>query len=329
MDANFAAVLTAALAFVAVAAAGWAFTGSGGEAALKRVRAIGAGRRSGAGGTAASGDAGQKRKLATADALKQLARKQKSSRMRQLSIKGQLEQAAINAPPHMFWAVSAVLGLGAGGGLFFVGAPILAILGAAIAAGLGLPRWILAMLIGFRHKRMSNQLADAIDVIVRGVKSGLPLNQCMQIIAKESPMPLREEFKRIVDGQAMGVPLEQNLQRFFDRVPLPEVNFFSIVLIIQQRAGGNLAEALSNLSAVLRARKMLREKIKALSAEAKMSAIIIGSMPFVVMAMLMVVNPEYIMILFNTDVGRMILMICAATMITGVMVMRSMINFKF
>jgi tight adherence protein B len=197
------------------------------------------------------------------------------------------------------------------------------------ASFFGLPRWILGFLRDQRQKKFAQQMADAVDVIVRGVKSGLPLNQCLKIIASESPEPVRGEFARVVDGQTMGVPLDQNLQKLFERMPLPEVNFFNIVLIIQQKAGGNLSEALGNLSQVLRSRRLLKEKIKALSSEAKASAGIIGSLPIIVMGLVYLTRPPYILILFTTDPGRIILFGSALMMGTGIMVMRNMINFKF
>src|SRR5262249_16750472 len=156
------------------------------------------------------------------------------------------------------------------------------IAGLFVAAFLGLPRWMLGFLKGMRQKKFSEQMADGIEIIVRGVKSGLPLNQCLKIIAAEAQEPMRTEFQMLVDGNQMGVPLDQNLQKMYERMPLPEVNFFSIVLIIQQKTGGNLSEALGNLANVLRSRKLLKAKINALSSEAKASAGIIGALPFVV-----------------------------------------------
>ena len=270
-----------------------------------------------------------KRHAATADALKQLAEKQRSSRARLVSIKGRIAQAGLKTTETTFWLASAAGGVIFAVAALVIGAPPLAILGAAIVGGFGLPRWVLGVLTGARQKKFSSQLAEGIDIIVRGVKSGLPLNQCLQIIAKESPAPLSNEFQRICDAQAMGVPLDQNLQRFYENMPLPEVNFFNIVLIIQQKAGGNLAEALGNLSTVLRARKLLREKINALSAEAKMSAMIIGAMPFVVAALLAVIRPDYLMLLPTTDTGRIVLLACATSLGLGIWIMRNMINFKF
>jgi tight adherence protein B len=172
-------------------------------------------------------------------------------------------------------------------------------------------------------------LADGIDVIVRGVKSGLPLNQCLRIIAAESPEPLRSEFQALCDSQAMGVPLEIGMQRMYDHMPLPEVNFFSIVLVIQQKTGGNLSESLGNLSAVLRSRKLMIEKVKALSAEANASAMIIGSLPVIVATLVYFTRPAYIMVLFTHPVGNLILLGCGIMMSLGIFVMHKMVNFQF
>jgi tight adherence protein B len=194
---------------------------------------------------------------------------------------------------------------------------------------LGVPRWALGFLVAARQKKFTNQLADGLDVIVRGVKSGLPLNQCLRIIAQESPEPLKSEFQALCDSQAMGVPLDQGLQRMYERMPLPEVNFFAIVLTIQQKTGGNLSESLGNLSAVLRARKMMAEKVKALSSEAKASAMIIGCLPIGVMGMVYFTRPDYIMILFTDPTGNLILMGAGVMMSLGIFIMHRMVNFKF
>jgi tight adherence protein B len=228
----------------------------------------------------------------------------------------------------MFWGASAGVGLVLG----LVGLMIQGYIGAAMGffiGFLGLPRWFLGVLVAGRQKKFSNQLADAIDVIVRGVKSGLPLGQCLRIIAAESPEPLRSEFQALVDSQTMGVPLDQSMQRMYDRMPLPEVNFFSIVLIIQQKTGGNLSESLGNLSAVLRARKLMKEKVKALSSEAKASAMIIGALPIVVIMMVYFTRPDYIMILFTHPTGNLILLGAATMMSMGIFIMNKMVNFKF
>ena len=331
------ALIAAVLAFVAIGGAGIALT-SNNQAPTnnKRVKAI-AGAKNVDRRKQATEMAALKRRQSTAEALKELSNNEKQSRKRRFSVKGQLAQAGItNFSPMMFWGAAAVSGLVFGiAGLIVQSGnsnPLFMYLAGAMGffiGFLGLPRWILGMLVAGRQKKFGNQLADAIDIIVRGVKSGLPLGQCLRIIAAESPEPLRSEFQALVDSQAMGVPLDQSMQRMYDRMPLPEVNFFAIVLVIQQKTGGNLSESLGNLSSVLRARKLMHEKVKALSSEAKASAMIIGSLPIVVMCMVYFTRPSYIMILFIEPMGHLILLGAATMMTLGIVVMNKMVNFKF
>ncbi len=323
-----AGLLAAILAFVAVGGLGLAFAGPGLTApAQRRVRAV-AGGRADRRKAATVDTVALKRKQTTQEALKELALNEQQSRKRRVSVKGQIEQAGINLSVTRYWVMAG----GLGAVLALIGLVVQGPIGAA-AGGfvgvLGFPRWILGMLVSGRQKKFANQLADAIDIIVRGVKSGLPLNQCLRIIATESPAPLRAEFQVLCDGQAMGVPLDQSMQRMFDRMPLPEVNFFAIVLIIQQKTGGNLSESLGNLSTVLRSRKLMKEKVKALSAEAKSSAMIIGALPFCVMGTVYVTKPDYIMILFTDPTGHLILLGAAVMMTSGILIMNKMVNFKF
>jgi tight adherence protein B len=180
-----------------------------------------------------------------------------------------------------------------------------------------------------RQSKFLDEFANAIDVIVRGVKSGLPLNECLAIISRESPSPVKEEFVDIVEQQRVGIPLNECFERMMTRMPLPEVKFFGIVIGIQQQAGGNLSEALSNLSGVLRDRKRLQARVAALSAEAKTSAVVLGSLPPLVATMVYITTPKYIGLLGTTKVG-LFLLGCAATWMTfGILVMRKMINFKY
>lgn len=323
------AILTALLAFVAIGAGGFALSASpANERVAKRAKEVVATKAVG-GKRAKLDDPNAKRRAATQDSLREMARKQKNSRKNLLAVKAQLAQAGLSMSEQTYWMMSAgvgvVLGLGA-----FVGMGMNPIAGlvATFVGLLGLPRWILGMLVKGRQKKFVSQLADGLDIIVRGVKSGLPLNQCMRIVASESPEPLRTEFQMVVDGQAMGVQLDQNMQRLYERMPLPEVNFFNIVLIIQQKTGGNLSESLGNLSLVLRSRKLLREKVSALSAEAKASAMIIGALPFIVMVLVYFVRPDYMMLLFTTPQGKLILVGAGIMMSSGIMIMRTMINFR-
>ncbi|MES1198741.1 MAG: type II secretion system F family protein [Pseudomonadota bacterium] len=322
------AILVAILAFLAIGGIGYAFVtpGQSGKA-QKRVKAV-AGMRTDKRKSQSDTQA-LKRRQSQQEALKELTQTEKQSRQRRISVKGQIAQAGVNLSVPMFWAISAGLGLVLALVGFIVQHGILGAAAGLFVGGLGMPRWALGMMVSGRQKKFSNQLADAIDVIVRGVKSGLPLGQCLRIIAAESPEPLRAEFQQMVDAQAMGVPLDQTMQRFYERMPLPEVNFFAIVLVIQQKTGGNLSESLGNLSSVLRSRKLMKEKVKALSAEAKASAMIIGALPLVVMGMVYMTRPAYIMILFTDPTGHLILLACAVMMSLGIIIMRNMVNFKF
>jgi tight adherence protein B len=323
------ALLAAVLAFVAVGGVGLAFSGGGSQpvTATKRVKQVAGTQKSDRRNQAVE-NAALKRRQSTQEALKDLANSEKQSRKRRYSVKGQIAQAGIKLTLTQYWmmagAAAAVLTIA---GLIIQG-PIGAAMGFFVGL-FGLPRWVLGFMVGGRQKKFASQLADGIDVIVRGVKSGLPLGQCLRIIAAESPEPLRSEFQQLVDSQAMGVPLETGMQRMYDHMPLPEVNFFSIVLIIQQKTGGNLSESLGNLSSVLRSRKLMVEKVKALSAEAKASAMIIGSLPICVGGLVYFTRPAYIGVLFEHPVGHLILIGCAVLMSSGIFIMHKMVNFKF
>src|SRR6202012_1738045 len=188
-----------------------------------------------------------------------------------------LTQAGLNWEPRKFMIVSGILAAVAFAGVMLAGGGFLGAIGLAFAAGLGLPRWALGFLKRRREKAFLKALPDAVDVIVRGIKAGLPLFESLKVVAADSPEPLRSEFLAIIETQAIGMPLGEACARLFDRMPVPEANFFGIVIVIQQKSGGNLSEALGNLSKVLRDRKKMAEKIQAMSMEAKASAGIIGS----------------------------------------------------
>ena len=342
MDQNLLTIAIAALAFLAIAGIGFAFSSGDKDAARKRARAIGAGATvAGKGRAAKVMDDSAKRRAKTQEMLDSL-RKQGEARRktsRAQTIKAKLVQAGLDIPLSAFWMFSVLLGLVCAALLFLSGfegltisgisfhsRPVL-VAGAFFGGAFGLPRFILNVMIKSRHKKMLNQFADALDIIVRGVKSGLPLNECIRIISKESSEPLRTEFTTLADNLAMGAGTERSLNLLYKRVPLQEVNFFMIVLLIQAKAGGNLSEALGNLSTVIRSRKMMREKIKAMSSEAKASAMIIGSLPFAVGLLVFLTTPEYIMELFLTETGHVILAAGSTLMFTGIMTMKKMINF--
>ena len=279
--------------------------------------------------TRARDDEVQNRRKQVADTLKQIEERQKARE--KVTLRLRLQRAGIDVTPNAFWVASAVVGVLVGGFTFYStpGMSPLVSVAAAFAGAFGLPRWVLSFLTKKRQAKFTNEFANAIDVIVRGVKSGLPLNECLGIIARESPSPIREEFQEIVEQSRVGVPLSDCFDRTMQRMPLPEMKFFAIVIGIQQQAGGNLSEALGNLSGVLRDRKRLAMKVGALSAEAKASAMVLGALPFIVMTMVYITTPNYILLLFTTKIGQFMLMAAGFWMTMGILVMRKMINFKY
>jgi tight adherence protein B len=240
-----------------------------------------------------------------------------------------ISQAGLSWSKRQFILISAGLGLVALALGFFMGIGLLPALGVGFAAGFGLPRWLLSFLKKRRERRFIEGFADAVDVIVRGVKAGLPLGDCLKVISTDAQEPVKSEFRGIVETQTIGMPLGEACTRLYENMPLAEANFFGIVISIQQKAGGNLSEALGNLSRVLRDRKKMQAKIRAMSMEAKASATIIGSLPIAVMILVYITSPNYIELLWTTPMGRLMLASCAVWMAIGVFVMKKMINFDF
>ena len=228
-----------------------------------------------------------------------------------------------------FWTMSGVLAAIGFGLAYVVGGSLLGAAVMAFAAGLGLPRWLLGYLKKRREKAFLKALPDAVDVIVRGIKAGLPLFESIKVVAADAPEPLKGEFNAIIETQTIGMPLGEACTRLYERMPLPEANFFGIVIAIQQKSGGNLSEALGNLSKVLRDRKKMAEKIQAMSMEAKASAGIIGALPPIVMVLVYLTTPDYISLLWTDPKGQLMLVGCVIWMSIGIMVMKKMINFDF
>jgi tight adherence protein B len=271
-----------------------------------------------------------KRRKSLQDSLKHLDEKQKTNdqNVRKPPLKVQIRQAGMQVPIERFYMYSAVCGVVLTGLLFFVGAPLWALPGALLVGGLGLPRWFVSFRRTRRVKAFLEEFPNALDIIVRAVKSGLPLNDAIRLIANESPEPVRSEFRRIVDSQQMGMSVPDAAMRMSETMPCSEAGFFGIVIQIQSQAGGNLSEALGNLSRVLRDRKKMKAKVQALSMEAKASAVIIGALPFVVAFLVYLSSPNYIMPLFTTNVGNLILGCSGVWMSIGILVMRKMMNFE-
>lgn len=317
----------ALLAAFGIGGIGFVFVGGNKTSDKRLARVAGPSRSTSA---IAGGDTenSEKRRKQVQDTLKGLEEKQKAAKEK-VTLALRIERAGLEIETRTFYMLSAISGLIVAGGVMLYGYGLMIAIIAGFVGAFGLPRWVLNFLTKRRQKAFTEEFANAIDVIVRGVKSGLPVNDCLRIIASESPEPVRTEFRDIVEGQRLGITLEQGLERIYERMPLAEVNFFQIVISIQQKTGGNLAEALGNLSKVLRDRKKMRAKIKSMSQEAIASAGIIGSLPPGVMGMIVLISPGYMDPLFSTTIGNMILVAGGTWMLIGILVMRQMINFKF
>lgn len=261
------------------------------------------------------------------DTLKELEVRQKKQKNLPLAMR--ISQAGLEWSKRQYIIISVAIGAALFVLILLVGGGLLAGAGAGFAGGFGIPRWLLMFLKKRRENKFLHNFPDAVDVIVRGVKAGLPLGDCLRIIANESQEPVRSEFKTIVEAQTIGISMGDACAKLFERMPVPEANFFGIVVLIQQRAGGNLSEALGNLSRVLRDRKKMKAKIQAMSMEAKASAVIIAALPFAVMILVYISSPNYIELLWTHPTGRMMMAACAVWMTMGVLVMKKMINFDF
>ncbi len=266
------------------------------------------------------------RKKQITDSLKEL---EKKNNRRRLTLDTKIQQAGLSISRRQFMIVAAISGLAAAFAAF-MGTRSLYIAGPAAVIGLfGLPNFVLAQMRRRRIAKFVGEFPNAIDIIVRGVKAGLPLGDCLRIIANEAADPVKSEFRMIVETQAMGLSLGEAVDRLAQRVPVTETNFFAIVINIQAKAGGNLSEALGNLSRVLRERKKMKGKIGAMSMEAKASAAIIGIVPFVVVALLYVSSPAYVSLLWTTMHGKIVAGVAIAWMGLGILMMKRMIAFDF
>jgi tight adherence protein B len=248
-------------------------------------------------------------------------------RAKSASLSSRITQAGLTWSKQRFLLSCGLLGSAALVLGFSLDIGLLPVLGFGFAAGCGLPLWLLKFLKKRREAKFLASFPDAIDVIVRGVKAGLPLLESMRAITHDSPEPLKSEFRTIVETQAIGMPLGDACRKLYEHIPVPEANFFTIVVGIQQKAGGNLSEVLGNLSRVLRDRKKMKAKIQAMSMEVKASAMIIGSLPLAVMVLVYITSPQYVELLWTDPLGRIMLAASAVWMSIGVFVMRKMINF--
>jgi tight adherence protein B len=253
--------------------------------------------------------AGVNRREQVAQSLKDIEARGKARN--KVSLEQRIAQAGLRWTRNRFMIVSALAGAVLALLLFLITGNAVVTWLSLFAGSLGLPRWILAYLKKRRINRFLDELPNAMDVIVRGVRAGLPLGDCLRIIANEAQEPVRSEFRSIIEAQTLGLPLGDSIGKLYERVPVAEANFFAIVIGIQQRSGGNLAETV------------------AMSTEAKASASIIGALPFVVAALTYAASPAYIELLWTTSSGKVALMACAFWMTLGMLVMKKMISFNF
>ncbi|MFZ1772939.1 MAG: type II secretion system F family protein [Rhizobiaceae bacterium] len=270
-----------------------------------------------------------KRRKSVQDSLSDLEKKEKlrEKNVKKPPLKVQMKQAGFKITMKRFYIYSGIFALVFTLVAFVLGTPAIILPGVLLSAGLGLPRWWVSMARGRRVKKFLNEFPNALDIIIRAVKSGLPLNDGVRLISTEAPEPVRGEFRRIIESQQVGMSISEAAMRMPETMPCSEAAFFGIVIQIQQQAGGNLSEALGNLSRVLRDRKKMKAKVDALSMEAKASAAIIGALPFIVGFLVYLSSPSYIMPLFTTSTGHLLLGIAAFWMSIGILVMKKMINF--
>jgi len=257
-----------------------------------------------------------------------LAEAREKNLKKRITLRMLIAQSGLDISLWTFLAISLAVGALLAAIAMLAGAPWYAWALCGFVGFLGLPRWFLGYVRRRRLEKFLSELPDALDVMVRGIKSGLPLSDALKIIAAETAPPIGPEFWEVVEGQRVGITIEQGLERMYERIPLQEVNFLSIVLSIQSKTGGNLTEALGNLAKVLRDRRKMKAKIRSVSQEAKSSAAIIGSLPFLIVGGLSFLNPNYLTPLWTTSVGNMLLVFSAVWMLTGILVMRKMINFE-
>ena len=316
------APLAAGLAAIAAGAAAYVFLLphlSGEKRAEQRRKALGQPKVS-----LAERGAAANRREQVAKSLKEIEAKKDKTKV---TLELRLARAGLDWTRRKFYLVSAMSGVILAFGIFVVSESTFIALLALFAGGLGLPSWMLKHLQKQRIAAFIEELPNAMDVVVRGLRSGIPLGDCLRMISREAKEPLRSEFRVAIEAQALGLPMADAILRMYEQVPVTEVNFFSIVIGIQQKAGGNLSEALSNLSRVLRERKKMVGKIKAMSMEAKVSAYIIGALPFFVAFSTYLSSPEYTALLWTTAIGKIALVASGLWMLLGILVMKKMISF--
>lgn len=316
------------LGLVSVGALGVAFVPGilGASRAEKRKRAFKGDLRVNRQAAAETRAKDQRRK-SVQDALKGQA--DNFARKKRVPLQMQIYQAGMKIKTGAYIRNSAILGVIVTVVCVLLQVPIIFAPVFGLAAAYLLPKWWLRRSRRRFQDKFLEELPNAVEAIVRGIKTGMPLNDSIRVVAREVKQPVRAEFARVLDQLAFGMSMAEAVQIIYERVPLSEVNFFVVVINVQQQSGGNLSEALNNLSSVLRARKKMKAKVKAMSAEAKASAMIIGALPPIVATLVTFASPNYLTPLYTTNTGYICLAVAALMMSVGVFIMNRMIQFDF
>ena len=254
---------------------------------------------------------------------------EKRSRGKRVDLQTRIEQAGWSIKKEKYLMIFAAIGVILAGLVFVkIHSGVLAGL-TFITMAVGAPPFVVGWMKQRRIRKFIDALPAALDIIVRGVRAGLPLGDTLRIIASEAAEPAKSEFRKVVESQQLGISVPEACLKLAQRVPSTETNFFAIVIEIQSKAGGNLSEAVGNLSRTIRERKKMKGKISAMSMEALASAAIIGAVPFIVTGLLYAISPNYMGLLFYTVHGRYILMLALGWMSIGALMMKKMISFDF
>lgn len=253
---------------------------------------------------------------------------QRKQTVRKRALADLLVQAGSNLTVKQFYLISAVFALVVTGIYIALGYTYWGAIPVALFAFLGLPRFYMKRRAKKRQQLFTKHFANAVDVIVRGVRSGLPVNECLNIIARETPEPVCSEFEQLVEGIKVGRPLDEVMDRGLRRIPTMEYRFFAIVLAIQQQTGSNLAETLAGLSSVLRERKKMADTVRSITAEARTTAMIIGALPFCMAGIMTLTSYEYIALLWREEMGSYMIAGGLALIAMGTFIMWRMISFE-
>ena len=281
------------------------------------------------GGSGATGAVNSVRREEQASRMPVLDRIAKRFLPRQSLLRARLARTGRNIPIGTYVFVNVIMTLAVALVAFVVvGLPLFLTAVIAITIGIGVPHFGIGRLAGNRVKRFSAIFPDAIDLIVRGLKSGLPVAESINAVGAEMADPVGHEFRLVSDNIKFGMPLEDALWDVSVRLDMQEFKFFIISMSVQRETGGNLGETLSNLSEILRRRRQMSLKVKAMSSEARASAYILGSLPFIMFGIIFMLNPGYEMELFTDPRGRMMLGAGLVTMLLGIAVMAKMVKFE-